>query len=88
MFRLFYTKNNPTQQDRVKNSGSIKKKGRACSAVTAEAIIMTETTRMTGFSEFSAEVLVSSEERQCCIRKRALCALCDENWVSLSGGHV
>jgi len=43
---------------------------------------MTETTRMIGFSAFSAEVLVSAEERQCCIRKRALC---DDNWVALSG---
>jgi len=56
--------------------------------VTAEAAVMTETTRMNGFSAFSAEVLISSEQRQSCIRKRDLCALCDENCVALSGGHV
>jgi hypothetical protein len=47
---------------------------------------MPETARMTGFSVFSAEVLVSSEERQSSIRKRALFALCEENWGMVGGG--
>jgi hypothetical protein len=49
---------------------------------------MTETTRMTGFSAFSAEVLVPSEERQSSSRKHALCALRYDRWVALNGEQV